>query len=164
MGADGDLGPWPGTGAVGFAGPMTRTDQQPTKARAPFPNRVVAAILTSRLRGSMARSTVLIRYVGRRSGTTFTTPTQYAWCGNALVIAVARPDTKSWWRNFRTEHPLDVLIDGTWTPMTGRALDAGAEPDEAGPLLDAYLARFPKAEKVLSSSDGPTIVVRCRPC
>ncbi len=141
---------------------MTASDPPPSTARAPFPNRVVAALLRSPLRGLLAGSTVLIRYEGRRSGATFTTPTQYARCGDALVIAVARPESKTWWRNFRAEHPLDVLIDGTWTPMTGRALDVDAEPDEAGPLLDAYLARFPKATKALSSTDGPTIVVRCR--
>lgn len=142
---------------------MAATDARPTPARPPFANRVVAAVLGSPLRGLLARSTVVIRYVGRRSGATFTTPTQYAWCGDALVIAVARPETKTWWRNFEEDHPLDVLVDGTWTPMTGRAIDA-ADVVAGAPLLDAYLARFPKAGRHLSAPGAATILVRCRPC
>ena len=143
---------------------MTTIDRRSAGVRVPVGNRIVAAILRSPARRLLARSTVLLRYQGRRTGRTVTTPTQYAWCGGSLVVAVARPESKTWWRNFESDHPLDVLIDGEWTTMTGRAFDTSTDPEAATPLLDAYLARFPKAEAHLAQPGGPVILVRCRPC
>lgn len=59
---------------------------------------------------------------------------------------------KTWWRNFRTPHRVDVLIDGRWHAATGRAVLNGdprrtvalsryrvhrtrIPPDTADPLL-----------------------------
>lgn len=128
-----------------------------------FGNHIVGAVLASPARGLLAGSTVLVRYRGRRSGVEITTPVQYAWCGRSLVIGVARPETKTWWRNFEADHLVDVLIDGTWTSMVGRVVDATAEPTAAAPLLDAYLTRFPKAAAHLQVPGSPTILVRCVP-
>jgi hypothetical protein len=56
------------------------------------------------------RGLVRIRYVGRKSGKTFDIPVGYRRSGDSIVIAVAMPDKKSWWRNFLGEGaPLTVL-------------------------------------------------------
>ena len=131
-------------------------------------NAVVSRILRSPLHGMMSSSTDLVRYTGRRSGRTFTTPTQYARDGDDVVILVGRPDTKRWWRNFTGGADLDLLLAGTWVPMRAEAVLGGERPEEVAALLGTYLDRFPRAVKAL---DGDTpqararhaVVVRCRP-
>jgi hypothetical protein len=131
-------------------------------------NRMVGALLASPLHRLLSGSTDLVRSTGRRSGRTFTTPTQYARHGDDLVILVGKPDTKTWWRNFREDRDLDVLVQGRWLPMTGRAVVGAVEPEMIAPLLDAYLERFPKlAANLDGESEGSrarhAVVVWCRP-
>lgn len=137
-------------------------------------NRVVAALLRSPAHRVLSGSVVLVRYTGRRSGRLVTTPTQYAPApgtdGDAtagLVVLVGRPDGKRWWRNFTGGWPLEVLVRGTWVPMSGTALRGHDDPGAVAPLLDAYLERFPKVARTLPADpaerlDG-AVVVRCRP-
>jgi len=131
-------------------------------------NAVVSTLLRSPLHGILSRSTALIRYTGRRSGRRITTPTQYALRGEDVIIAVGRPETKTWWRNFRTHGDIEVLIRRQWRPMTARAVEAADDPDAIAPLVAAYLERFPKAARALGvdadDSRGSTaVVVLCRP-
>ena len=133
-----------------------------------FANRLVCKLLESPAHRLMSGSTDVIRYRGRRSGKTFMTPTQYAIYDDGLVIFVGRPDTKTWWHNFREEGDLDVLVAGDWRAMVGRAVVGAVEPDVIAPLLDAYLQRFPKAARLLDTTTGEggrdrAVVVWCRP-
>ncbi|MQY17693.1 PNPOx family protein [Nocardia macrotermitis] len=81
-------------------------------------------VLGERMSGTMAE----ISYVGRRSGKTFRTPIAYRRDGDDIVIGVAMPDKKSWWRNFLGEGaPLTIhLREGD---RTGHAV---ASRDEKG--------------------------------
>lgn len=129
---------------------------------------VVRAILESPARRLLSGSTDVVRYVGRRSGVEFSTPTQYARMDNDLVILVGKPETKQWWRNFRSDHDLDVLVDGEWLAMRGRAVIGADEPEVIAPLLDVYLHRFPKAERHLPGEGRDAKIARavavwCRP-
>lgn len=131
-------------------------------------NAVVAAVLRSPLDRLVSGSTDLIRYRARQSGNEVTTPTQYARRGEEVVILVARAESKRWWRSFRTDHDLDVLLRGSWVPMTGRAVVGADEPDTAGPLLDVYFARFPRAQRAVGGATQEervrrAVVVWCRP-
>jgi hypothetical protein len=131
-------------------------------------NWFVSAILQSPLHGMMSSSTDLVRYTGRRSGRTITTPTQYVRSGEEVVILAGRPATKRWWRNFTDGADLELLLDRRWVPMRAEALRGADRPEEVAPLLGRYLERFPGAAKAL---DGDTtadrlaraVVVRCRP-
>ncbi len=130
-------------------------------------NAVVAALLRSPLHRILSGSTAVVRYTGPRSGRQIETPVQYARHGDGLVILVGRHDTKRWWRSFREERDLDVLVQRAWLPMRGRAVVGEDEPEVLAPLLDAYLARFPKAARAVPG-DTPeararaAVVVRCR--
>ena len=135
-----------------------------------FANQVVCKLLESPAHRLMSGSTDVIRYQGRRSGKTFTTPTQYATYGDGLVIFVGRAATKSWWRNFREDRDVDVLVAGHWQAMVGRAVVGAEEPDTIAPLVGVYLRRFPKASRRLDKTAGDgdgesagTVVVWCRP-
>ena len=131
-------------------------------------NKVVRAILGSPAHRLLSGSTAVVRYRGRRSAVEFSTPTQYARRGDDLVILVGRPDTKQWWRNFREDRELEVLVDGRWLLMTGRAIIGAEQPDVLTPLLAAYADRFPKAERHLPGEGreakvAGAVVVWCRP-
>ncbi|GAB0107190.1 nitroreductase/quinone reductase family protein [Nocardia sp. JMUB6875] len=61
----------------------------------------------------LGRGFVVITYTGRRSGKTFSTPVNYVRRGDEIVIGVALPDRKSWWRNFLGEGgPISLRLNG----------------------------------------------------
>jgi len=136
-----------------------------------FANACVSTLLRSPFHRLLSRSTDLLRYRGRRTGRQITMPTQYAECGSDVVILVGRPDTKTWWQNFRTERDLELLIRGRWSTMTAAAVVGSADPArmaEIGPLLDAYLTCFARARRTLGGGTSDqrarrTVVVRCQP-
>jgi len=129
-------------------------------------NWFTARLLQSPLHGLMSRSFDLVRYTGHRSGEIFITPTQFAPCEDGIVIFVARPERKTWWRNFVDGHDLEVLLRGRWAHMRARAIVGSEQPEVIRPLLAAYLRRYPHLERHLP--DGATepsaaVVVWCQP-
>ena len=116
-----------------------------TRAVHRLANTVVSYLLRSPLHRALSGSTCLIRYNGVRTGRQITTPTQYAQHGDQLIIVVARHDDKTWWRNFRMDRDIEVLLERKWVPMIARAVVGANEPDTLAPLLDSYLQCFPKA-------------------
>jgi len=58
-----------------------------------------------------------IRYTGRRSGLSVELPVGYRRKGGDILIGVAMPDGKKWWRNFTGEGaPLTILLAGEQRP------------------------------------------------
>lgn len=109
----------------------------------------------------------MIRYTGRRSGRTITTPVQYVHTGDDVLVLVGRSETKTWWRNFSSDRPLDVLVRGRWLAMTARAVRGADQPDVIAPLLAAYLSRFPRAKRSLGDGTPAdmakrAMIVHCR--
>jgi hypothetical protein len=117
-------------------------------------NGVVQALLTSPLHRLLSGKLLLIRYHGVRSGDEFTLPVQYADTVSGYVVAVGKPDTKSWWRNFTTMGQVQVLLRGEWVPMTAHALVGREDPEAVTPLLRSYATRFPH---VVKSLDGDNL-------
>ncbi|OZC30562.1 hypothetical protein [Gordonia polyisoprenivorans] len=79
---------------------------------------------------ALGRSMTVVTYTGRRSGATFRLPVAYRH-GTAtseggaprdtVLIGVALPDKKKWWRNFTGNGgPLSLLLDGA--ERTGHAV------------------------------------------
>jgi endonuclease YncB( thermonuclease family) len=120
-------------------------------------NSVVERILQSPVHRVLSGSTILVRYRGRRTGGEHTLPVQYADTHQGLVVMVGHADDKSWWRNFTEMGQAQVLLRGTWVPMTAHALLGAEDPDAVTPLLRAYATRFPK---VVRSLDGDTLEER----
>ncbi|MFI6866880.1 nitroreductase/quinone reductase family protein [Nocardia sp. NPDC050406] len=92
-------------------------------------NGAVARLTEAPVVGSLVgRGFVVITYVGRKSGRTFSTPVNYWRSGNAIMIGVAMPDKKTWWRNFLGEGaPISLRLRGVDRP--GHAV---ARRDERG--------------------------------
>jgi hypothetical protein len=133
-----------------------------------FANHTVGAVLLSPFHRLLSGSTDLIRYVGARSGRTFTTPTQYASDGADLLILVGKPKTKTWWKSFRSARDLDVRLKGRWVPMVAEAIVGSEQPEAITAPLASYLERFPRASASLGAGSrreqaDSAVIVRCRP-
>jgi hypothetical protein len=76
-------------------------------------NNQVASLADSPWWGRLvSRHIVVITYVGRRSGRTFSTPVGYRRTGNQITIGVQAPNVKTWWRNFLgTGGPISLRLD-----------------------------------------------------
>lgn len=78
-------------------------------------NRLAVALLDAPVLGRIVgKGLVKIRYVGRRSGNKVELPVGYRRTGSGIVIGVAAPETKNWWRNFLGDgHEVELLgLDG----------------------------------------------------
>jgi hypothetical protein len=93
-------------------------------------NAMVARLTDAPVIGAvMRRSTVVIRYTGRRSGRTVQTPVSFRRSGDDVVIRVMAPDSKTWWRNFTGTGGRITLLDFDGADRTGLAV---AERDADG--------------------------------
>jgi hypothetical protein len=96
----------------------------------PMVNKMATALLDTPVLGRIVgRGLVKLRYVGRRSGRTVQLPVGYRRSGNDVVIGVAAPEAKTWWRNFLDDGgPIELLgLDGR-----DRIAHAVARHDEQG--------------------------------
>lgn len=76
----------------------------------------------------LGRSMTVLTYTGRRSGKTVELPVGYSRRGDEVVVGVAMPDRKTWWKNFTGDGaPLSLTLDGG--THTGHAV---AERDGEG--------------------------------
>jgi hypothetical protein len=68
---------------------------------APIFNAPVAALARSpRWSRLVGGNFAIVTYTGRRSGRRISLPVGYRRRGEEIVIGVAMPDAKTWWRNF----------------------------------------------------------------
>lgn len=86
-------------------------------------NRFVAGWLVSPF-GVMAGRVVLVRYIGRVSGKPRQLPVNCEPFETGFLIRVGRPETKTWWRNFRSPWPIEIVrkarrIRGTGVVVLG---------------------------------------------
>jgi hypothetical protein len=131
-------------------------------------NTLVIALLRSPLHRLLSGSTDVIRYTGRRTGQQHEVPTQFARHDDDVIVLVGRPERKTWWKNFRTERDVELLLDRQWVPMRAVAVVGDDEPNTAARLLDAYVLRFPKAVRrfegdTSASRAQEAVLVWCRP-
>ena len=77
-------------------------------------NRGVSPLLRAPGVGSVpGRNMVELSYVGRKSGRPISLVVSYRRRGDDLLVGVAVPDQKSWWRNFYPDGgPIGVRLDG----------------------------------------------------
>lgn len=123
-------------------------------------NAVVAGILRSPLHPVLSAKVQLIRYRGTRTGHDHVTPTQYAELGDGTVmVLVGRPDTKTWWRNFRHPHPVDLLIRGTWLHGTGHARRHRDDPVAVEEALAAFGAKYGQRHSPSTDTDPLVVLV-----
>jgi hypothetical protein len=62
--------------------------------------------------GALSGGVVLVRYVGRKSGLARQLPVNCEPFENGYLIRVGRPEQKTWWRNFTSPWPLEIVRHG----------------------------------------------------
>ena len=117
-------------------------------------NAVVETVLKSPLHRLLSGRYVMLRYLGDRTTTEVTPPLQYADTHHGIVVLVDTSEPAAWWRNFTTMGQVQVLVAGSWVPMTAHALLGSEDPDAVTPLLRSYAVRHPK---VVNSLHGDTL-------
>lgn len=80
-------------------------------------NPLVKRLLDSRFAGPMAKALLLLRFRGRSSGKTFTTPVGYVRDGDRVVMVTS--PTYRWWRNVVGGADVEVRLPEGW--RRGRA-------------------------------------------
>ena len=117
----------------------------------------------------LSPSVCLISYDGHHSGRRYLTPVQYAPWGDSLVILVGHPEQKTWWRNIDTAQGCraHVMIGRKWSETVAQTYVGADDPDMVKKLCRAYMARFPRAEKTLTTDSVESIAdirfVLCTP-
>ena len=102
---------------------------------------VVAAMKAPGVDKVAGGSMLMVTYTGRKSGRTFSLPVSYKQRGDELLIGVALPDKKNWWRNFSGEGgPVTVTLHGA--ERTGHAVSRRNDRGHVSVkvTLDAQLA------------------------
>ena len=105
-------------------------------------NRAVLGLLRSPAHRVLSGALVEIDYVGRRSGTRYALPAEYARDDGQLVVWPGHPDRKRWWRNFREPADVGVLVAGDRVSATARVVLPATH--EHARSLEAYARRFTK--------------------
>jgi deazaflavin-dependent oxidoreductase (nitroreductase family) len=83
-------------------------------------NPAVKALLGSRFAGPMARNLMLLRFTGRNSGRTYTTPVGYVRERDDVVVVTS--PTYQWWKNVREGAGVEVRLDGSWRRARARVV------------------------------------------
>ena len=100
-------------------------------------------------------SILLITYNGRRSEKQYSAPLNYVRDGNILWVTSVRDRT--WWRNFREEGPIHVLLQKVEIEGNGLAI---TEPEQLGQAFSEFFRLAPanaRFFKVDLEDDGTPI-------
>lgn len=116
-------------------------------------DRVVVALLHSRLHGFLSRSVLVLHYTGRRTGQPRRLPVQYACTESGIVLVPGRFQQKRWWRNFADPQPVHVRLRDRTYSATART----AVGEDARPFLHAYAARWPRMSATVPGQ--PIVIV-----
>jgi len=95
-------------------------------------NPIVSWLLRSPLHGLMSNSTMLITFAGRKSGKIYTTPVNYVWDDQTLLVV--SPTDRLWWRNLGGGAPVTVYVRGQTLQGVGRAFEDEEAVEEGGLL------------------------------
>ncbi|GAB2727974.1 hypothetical protein GCM10027089_59570 [Nocardia thraciensis] len=96
-----------------------------------------------------------LRYEGRLTGRRVALPVSLARVDDMVIVRVARAETETWWRDFRTPHPLSIRVDGAWLSGSGRVVLPGTMEHEE---MQAWYERGHPRERV--SESDPYVVVQ----
>jgi deazaflavin-dependent oxidoreductase (nitroreductase family) len=121
---------------------------------ASFRDASLATLLRSPLRRLVGSGIILVTYRGRRSGRAYTTPVEYVRAGDRLLVLVAHPEAKQWWRNVRENAMVDVCVDG----QTYAAAATVEKGDEARDDLAMYVSARPRTARAVTPGDEVVLV------
>ncbi len=101
-------------------------------------NWFISWLMRSPFHGLISGSILLITYNGRRSGKKFSAPLNYVRDGNTLWVTSVR--SRRWWRNFREEWPIQVLLQKVEIEGNGLAI---TEPEQLSQAFSEFFRLAP---------------------
>ncbi len=99
-------------------------------------------LLRSPFSGLLDGSVMLLTVRGRRTGTEYTLPVQYAEEGGTIWVLPGHHERKRWWRNLLDESSVRLRLRGHEFDAVAQALSGRANPSLAEDALAAYVRRF----------------------
>jgi deazaflavin-dependent oxidoreductase (nitroreductase family) len=100
-------------------------------------------LLRSPFSGIIDGAVMLLSIRGRRTGTVYTLPVEYAQHDRDIWVMAGDHDRKAWWRNLLDESPVRVRIRGQDLEATATSYKPGTAPAVVADGLRIYLRRFP---------------------
>jgi deazaflavin-dependent oxidoreductase (nitroreductase family) len=110
--------------------PMQPGTTRPAVRRRSMINSIVGAILRSPASGLLDAKLMLVRYRGRRTGREHELPVSYVQHGHRFLVVVGASDHKTWWRNFSTPQPVEIVVRRDQMSAVARLLPASAEDQQ----------------------------------
>src|SRR5207253_3642292 len=77
-------------------------------------NPVARFLLATPLHSLMSDRLMLLRFTGRKTGRSYTTPVSYVRVGDSLLV----PGGGAWWRNLEGTSQTQVCLRGVWSAVT----------------------------------------------
>ncbi len=109
---------------------------QPTSVP-PIVTQMMKFMLRSPLHGMVSKTTLLITFIGRKSGKTYTTPVSYSQHDNHVYIFTHA----SWWKNLRGGTPVSLRLRGL--EVQGLAEPVAEDKQAIAASLSAHLRKVP---------------------
>ena len=107
-------------------------------------------ILPTALHKITSKATLLIRFTGKKSGKSFTTPVNYTQIGNTLRITSLC--TRHWWRNLKTNPEVTIILRGKEVNGVAEVIEErGAVANE----LNHYLTPAPGMARYFNVTSNP---------
>ena len=88
-------------------------------------NPLVVGLLRSPLHFIASKGLMVLSWSGRKSGRSFSIPVGCQVDGDAVIVLLSKPNEKSWWKNFRTPWPAELLIERRRRAVVGEWLEPG---------------------------------------
>ncbi|MGH2578808.1 MAG: nitroreductase/quinone reductase family protein, partial [Actinomycetota bacterium] len=85
---------------------------------------------------------MLITVRGRRSGSEYTFPVQYAQTDGTIWVVPGHPERKTWWHNLAPEAPVRVHLRGHDLAGRAQSFSGTTDPSPVEQGLRAYVLRF----------------------
>ena len=82
-------------------------------------------VLATPLHRIMSSRLMLLRFTGRKTGRSYTTPVSYVLDGNSLLV----PAGGAWWRNLEAGPRTSVRLRGAWRSVTSEVVREPALAD-----------------------------------
>ena len=104
-------------------------------------NRLVRAVLRGPAHRLASGGLMVLDWTGRTTGKQYSIPVGYQQRGDEVVVLLSKPYDKSWWKNFRTPWPAELLIKNDQVPVTGVVIAPGEDRFHAE--IERTLRRLP---------------------
>ena len=109
-----------------------------------------SALRTPGLQSILGRSTAVLTFTGRRSGSQITIPVTYVRTGDRVFLMTKA--VRNWWRNFAQEPAVRLRLKGVGYTGTARAV---TDIDERLPLIVSFLQQRPLDARAYGVKLGP---------